>query len=134
MFKVFLKRLAQSKKNMYLLSFLIVGLNIATSIILKTLADQSPSLSYLFLSFGFVAILNVFRMILWYFANKEFPLSQFYPLTSMIFPAMALVAWFYGDEIGYFQMGGLILITIGVILIKKQPAESFASPVEGELS
>ena len=105
--------------NIYSLALLIVGLNIGSSIVLKTLADQTPKFSVLITGFSLVALLNIFRMVAWYFANRNFPLSQFHPLTSLIFPAMALVALAYGEEIGYPQIGGVLLICMGVVLMEK---------------
>ena len=105
---------------MYSLALLIVGLNVANSIVLKTIADQTPKNSILIIGFSLVAILNVLRMVAWYFANRNFPLSQFHPLTSLIFPAMALVALAYGEEIGYPQIGGVLLISMGVVLMEKK--------------
>lgn len=111
------------KLSMYSLALLIVGLNVFSSIVLKTLADKTPEISFLLIGFGLVALLNIFRMIVWYFANRDFPLSQFHPLTSLIFPAMLLVALAYGEKIGFFQIGGALLISAGVVLMGKNTSE-----------
>jgi len=111
------------KLKMYSLALLVVLLNILSAIVLKTLADTTPKVSFLVIGFSIMALLNLFRMITWYFANRNFPLSQFHPLTSLIFPAMLLVAWAYGEKIGFFQISGALLISAGIVLMGKNNVE-----------
>ncbi len=116
----------QKKSKLYFLALAVVGLNVGSSIVLKSMADRELHWTYLLLGFGLVALMNVFRLVVWYFANREFPLSVFYPLTSLIFPTMMLVALAYGETIGYPQIGGAVLICIGVALLGNQQFDQVA--------
>ncbi|MDH5647032.1 MAG: hypothetical protein OEZ01_13545 [Candidatus Heimdallarchaeota archaeon] len=109
----------QAKHNIYkyIMAFGIVGLNIATSVILKYMAINSIDFTLIILGFGLVAIINIIRILLWYFANNMFQQNSFYPLTSLIFPAMIFVALAFDEPIGLAQIGGGNLITIGVSLL-----------------
>lgn len=107
----------QRKSTMYFLALTVVGLNVGSSIVLKSMADQSPDFPFLVLGFGLVAFLNVLRLLTWYLANRNFPLSVFHPLTSLIFPVIMLVALAYGETIRYPQVAGALLICVGVILL-----------------
>ncbi len=95
----------------------VVALNIISSVVLKLMAMRSPELLLIVLGVGFVLFLNMLRMIVWYFAHRSYPLSVFYPLTSLLFPAMLFVALGFGEPVGYPQVGGAILISAGVALI-----------------
>ena len=110
----------QRKFVMYFLALAVVGLNVGSSIVLKSMADKHLDWIYLLLGFGVVALLNVLRMITWFLANREFPLSVFHPLTSLIFPVMMLVALAYGETIALPQIGGALLIFTGVALLGNQ--------------
>jgi hypothetical protein len=92
----------------------IVSLNVASGIVLKTLADGS--FGVLIVSLGFLTVLafNALRLIVWMLANRRFPLSTTYPLTSIFFPIMLVVSFAYGDHINLPQVIGTLSITSGV--------------------
>jgi len=100
-----------------IVSFAVL-LNVSCAVILKMLADQS-SVSYLLLVFGItlVALLNLFRFLVWGYVHSRYPLSMSYPLSSIFFPLMLCVAYAYGDAISSNQLIGTILITSGVLWI-----------------
>jgi drug/metabolite transporter (DMT)-like permease len=92
-----------------------VGLNLLTSIAMKLIANQGNiQFLLLVLSIGIVVVLNGLRLIVWLFANKNFPLSTTYPLTSIFYPLMLFVSFFFGEGISPAKIIGTILITIGV--------------------
>jgi drug/metabolite transporter (DMT)-like permease len=103
-------------KNLLILFVLgAVGLNLLAAVAMKVLANQTE-LGYIFflLGVGFVIFLNGLRLVVWMFANKRFPLSTMYPLTSIFYPLMLGVSYFFGEKITAFQILGTFLITSGV--------------------
>jgi len=96
---------------------LAVGLQVAGAVFLKLLADarHSQTASLLLLGVVAVVVLNVIRLAVWALAHHRFPLSSTFPLSSLFYPAMLLVAMGFGDEIGIRQIGGALLITAGAL-------------------
>ena len=93
----------------------IVGLNVTSAILLKTLASSSDlNLFLLGVGFAIVFTLNGARLVVWMFANRRFPLSTTYPLTSLFFPVMLVVSFAYHDAITLNRVAGTLLITCGV--------------------
>src|SRR3990170_1550160 len=93
----------------------VVGLNLLGAIAMKVLADR-PGISLLFLLFGIgsVILLNGLRLVVWMFANDRFPLSTMYPLTSIFYPLMLVVSFFWGEKFSPLRIGGTVFITLGV--------------------
>ena len=92
-----------------------VGLNLLSAIAMKLLAIRGGlGLIFLLLGAGIVIFLNGLRLLVWMYANKHFPLSTMYPLTSIFYPLMLGVSYYFGDKISPFQVGGTFLITLGV--------------------
>jgi len=93
----------------------IVGLNVSSAILLKTLASQVELPVLLIgVGFGIVFMLNGLRLVVWMFANRRFPLSTTYPLTSVFFPVMLGVSFAYNESITFNRIAGTLLITCGV--------------------
>lgn len=106
---------SENKFLLIIFVFGAVGLNLSVAIAMKLLASQnSIQLEIFLLGIGFVIILNGSRLIVWMFANKFFPLSTMYPLTSIFYPLMLGVSYFFGEKITSPQFFGTILITLGV--------------------
>jgi drug/metabolite transporter (DMT)-like permease len=105
------------KTKLILILFVLgaVGLNLLAAVVMKLLANQKGIGIILFLlGIGCVIFLNVLRLVVWMFANKRFPLSTMYPLTSIFYPMMLGVSFAFGEKITLFQIIGTIFITIGV--------------------
>ena len=92
----------------------IVSLNVASGIVLKTLADGAFSVIVIGVGFGTVLVFNALRLFVWMVANRRFPLSTTYPLTSVFFPVMLVVSMAYGDAVNLPKVIGTVLITCGV--------------------
>lgn len=92
-----------------------VALQVLGAILLKALADQAQSAIsfWIILGVGGVILLNVLRFVVWGYAHHRFPLSTTFPLSSLFFPSMLLVAFAYGDPIEVRQVIGAMLITVG---------------------
>ena len=106
------------KNNKILLATFVtgaVGLNLLAAAAMKLLSQTAGLGLFLFLAgIGFVILLNGLRMIVWMFANQRFPLSTMYPLTSIFYPFMLGVSYFFNEKITGFHILGTILITVGV--------------------
>ncbi len=93
-----------------------VGLNLLASIAMKLIANQDNiQFLFLILGIGIVIVLNGLRLVVWLFANKYFPLSTTYPLTSIFYPLMLFVSFYFGENISLTKIIGTVLITIGVV-------------------
>jgi drug/metabolite transporter (DMT)-like permease len=94
-----------------------VCLQIVGAVLLKTIADHRVDWSILVLAggVGMVICLNLIRLGVWGFAHKHFPLSTTFPLSSLFYPAMLIVAAGFGDEIGVRQVVGALLIASGTM-------------------
>jgi drug/metabolite transporter (DMT)-like permease len=105
------------KTKLTLMLFVLgaVGLNLITAILMKLLANQSGiGLFVLLLGVGLVILFNGLRMVVWMFANKRFPLSTMYPLTSIFYPMMLGVSYYFGERITLYKIFGAFLIMFGV--------------------
>lgn len=100
--------------KLFVLVMSIVGLNVASGIVLKTLADGAFGVVVIGVGFGTVLVFNVLRLVVWMAANRRFPLSTTYPLTSVFFPVMLVVSLAYGDAVNLPKVLGTVLITCGV--------------------
>ncbi len=96
---------------------LAVLLQLLGAMLLKTIADHRVtwSMALLIVAVGGVLILNLLRLGVWGYANSRFPLSTTFPLASLFFPGLLVVAMAFGDEIGANQVIGAGLITFGTI-------------------
>jgi hypothetical protein len=92
-----------------------VALQVAGAVLLKSLADNRAAwgTSVVFGAVLGVIGLNVARLWVWGQAHRRFPLSTTFPLSSLFFPAMLLVAVVFDDEIGFSELAGVLLITSG---------------------
>ncbi len=94
----------------------IVVLNLAAAILLKILASQGDlSVDVLVVGILVAAGLNGLRFLVWGFAHSRYLLSTTYPLSSMFFPAILAVSWFFGEEVGLKELVGTVLIVCGVL-------------------
>jgi len=105
-------------KNKALLTMLVLGavsLNVLAAIVMKLLANQAGiGLLFLLIGIGFVVILNGLRLVVWMFANRYFPLSTMYPLTSIFYPLMLGVSYLFSEKVTILQIIGTAFITFGV--------------------
>jgi multidrug transporter EmrE-like cation transporter len=92
----------------------IVGVNVASGLLLKTLADQPSGLLITGIGFSMVLTLNGARLVIWLLANRRFPLSTTYPLTSIFFPIMLAISYAYGEPVNVLKILGTLLIASGV--------------------
>ena len=100
----------------FFIVLIAVILNISSALLLKTLADiDNITLIVLVMGIGGAIALNALRFAVWGYAHNKFPLSTTYPISSMFFPLMLLVAYIYGDPISLHKIIGTCLITTGVM-------------------
>lgn len=93
-----------------------VGLQVAGAVAMKLLADAGDDTAFVLvlLVIGMVGALNVGRLVVWRAIHERHPISASFPLSSLFFPAMLVVALAFGDELGVSQYLGALLIAIGV--------------------
>jgi multidrug transporter EmrE-like cation transporter len=92
----------------------IVSVNVAGGLLLKVLADHSFGWLITGIGFSVVFLLNGVRLVIWMLANRKFPLSTIYPLTSLFFPIMLGISYAYGEPVGPLKIIGTLLIASGV--------------------
>ena len=92
-----------------------VCLNVISAVVLKTMADMG-ALTLFAVAGGLLLALtiNIARFMVWGYAHSKFPLSKTYPLTSVFFPLMLVVSYFYGEPASWSQIVGVLLIVSGV--------------------
>lgn len=121
---------------MSIINFLIilssVLLNAAAQIFLKkgstalTLSSPDSTLIHVFLNtlsnwfiWGGLACYG-FSVAIWVLALSRVEVSTAYPMLSIGFIVSTLAAWFFlGESLGPLKITGIILITIGVLIISK---------------
>jgi hypothetical protein len=93
----------------------VVGLQVAGTVLMKVLADSSVHRSLLFLAVGIGAVLflNLLRLVGWGVAHRYFPISMTFPLSSLYFPAMVAVAFAIGEPVRAKEVIGGLMITAG---------------------
>ena len=92
----------------------IIGANVTSGLVLKTLADHASGWLITGIGFSFVFALNGARLVIWLLANRRFPLSTTYPLTSLFFPIMLSISYAYGEPVNVVKILGTLLIASGV--------------------
>ena len=94
-----------------------VGLQTTGAVVLKVLADHRASwaLSLLALGVSAVILVNLARLAVWGLAHRRYPISSTFPLSSLFYPVMLVVALAFGDEVGPRQIAGALLITAGTV-------------------
>lgn len=101
-----------------------VLLNVLSGIVLKSLTlRQSWATVYFILSLGAVLAINGLRFAVWAVAHRNYNLSLTYPLSSIFFPLMLVVAYAYHEPVGWNQWAGTIVITVGVIWLARTMPE-----------
>ena len=94
-----------------------VALQVAGAVLLKALALQAQASISFWVAVGVVGviILNLLRFVVWGYAHRRFPLSTSFPLSSLFFPLMLVVAVLFDDPVEARQVAGVVLITMGSI-------------------
>jgi multidrug transporter EmrE-like cation transporter len=109
----------------------IVGVNVASGLLLKTLADHASGWLITGIGFSIVFLLNGARLVIWLLANRRFPLSTTYPLTSLFFPIMLGISYAYGEPVNLLKIVGTLLIAGGVFWLGWRMPRSTAAGTAG---
>ena len=78
---------------------------------------QDITISTLVIVIGTVVGVNGCRFLLWGYIHKHYPLSFSYPLNSLFFPSILIMAYYYGESVNMSQILGVVLITFGVAVL-----------------
>lgn len=101
-----------------LLVLITVMLGLASAFILKEAAlNQDLTAVHLILIFGIVAAVNGIRFIVWGYIHRRYPLGFSYPITSMFFPLILVMGYFYGEPITLMKLFGVVLIASGTAVL-----------------
>lgn len=97
-----------------------VLLNVMSGIVLKSMTQrQDWATFYFILSLGAVLAINGLRFAVWAVAHRNYNLSLTYPLSSIFFPLMLAVSYFYREPVNWNQWLGTFIITVGVIWLAR---------------
>lgn len=105
-----------------ILALILVIIAVILSVISAILLKEATSFKYsvipgkITIVFS-VLIINIARLFLWSAIHKRYQLSYSYPLSSVFFPVILVVSFYYGDQIGFNEIMGTGLITLGVVLL-----------------
>lgn len=108
----------------YFLVFSTVIITILSSLLLDYAAEFNEKLNTIVLGIiGIAFVLNILKFVVWGWIHKKFDVSKSYPLTSIFFPLIFIVAYFKGDsEFSITKIIGVVLIVAGLIFFEnKQP-------------
>jgi drug/metabolite transporter (DMT)-like permease len=99
-----------------------VALQVGGAVLLKTIADHRLVWSVALLAggVGAVIVINLLRLAVWGVAHRRYPLSSTFPLSSLFYPAMLVVAVGFGDQVGALQVVGALLITSGTFWLSSR--------------
>lgn len=61
--------------------------------------------------------LNAARLAVWTFIHHNYSISGAYPISSLFFPALAVMEWHAGAVIELHQWAGVLIVTCGVFWI-----------------
>lgn len=64
-----------------------------------------------------VLLLNLTLFVTWGVLHKRFPISIAYPASAVFLPALLVMAWWLGENIGPQQLCGAALVLLGVVLL-----------------
>ncbi|MBM3703067.1 MAG: hypothetical protein FJW63_08815 [Actinobacteria bacterium] len=103
------------KTKLILFVLILVILNLFAAVLMKILSLINIE-NYFVIVLGVITvmIINLFRLIVWYHANKQFNLNIIYPLTSIYYPLVLFVSYFFNEKITFIQIIGTIFIMSGV--------------------
>ncbi len=105
-----------------LLVILTVVLQVLASLILDLTAKGANTYSLVSLAviFGVFALHGI-RFIFWGYIHKKYDLSQSYPLVSVFFPIIFIIALVKGDtELSVLKVLGVLFIIIGIVISNYQ--------------
>lgn len=92
-----------------------VIVNIIGAVVLKELAMRPElQVGWILSGLALVIFVNGFRFFIWSLAHSRYPLSTTFPFTSLFFPLLLLVSYYYGDPLPWTKFLGTALITAGV--------------------
>ena len=96
--------------------FSTVIITLMTSLILDFTANKLSTInSYVIGVILIVLFLNVLKFSIWNIIHKNFEISKSYPLTSIFFPLIFVIAFFQGNvEISITKVLGVFFIIIGI--------------------
>ena len=116
--------LATLRSNLGAISVMLVavGLQVAGAVLLKTIADHRLDWSVALVAGvgGAVVLVDLARLGVWGLAHRRFSLSSTFPLSSLFYPVMLLVAAGFGDVIGVRQILGGLLVTGGTLWLSSR--------------
>lgn len=94
---------------------LAVLFNIIGAVVLKELAMRTGLSSvHLILGVCLIILLNGLRIVIWGLAHSRYPLNLTYPFTSLFFPFLLAVSYYYDEPLPWTKWAGTMLITAGV--------------------
>ena len=60
------------------------------------------------------------QAVVWQQALKHYPLSLAYPVMSLVnFLVLFISAFYFGEQVTVFNIGGLMIISFGVLLLSQ---------------
>ena len=109
---------AGGKALMLILVLTSVVMQLLSAFLLKVTPEfEFARIATIALCLGSVLVLNVARFFVWDAIHRRFPISVAYPASALFFPGVLMLAWWFGEPVGPFQVLGAILVMLGVALL-----------------
>lgn len=64
-----------------------------------------------------VLALNVGRFVVWGIIHKHFPIGIAYASSALLFPAIVLMSYLYGEPVAWHHVLGVVLVMGGVVAL-----------------
>ncbi len=101
----------------------LVGLttiNIVIQLTIAAVVKYSTTQTYLWVlvaMYGVVLALNVGRFVVWGIIHKHFPIGIAYASSALLFPAIVLMSYLYGEPVAWHHVLGVVLVMGGVVAL-----------------
>lgn len=95
---------------------LIALTNICIAAVLAWTATGTHTPVVFALAIGGVAVLMVAQFALWRWVHAKVPLSLSYPMTAIMYPGFAALAWIQTGHISLTQALGVTLVMLAIVI------------------
>lgn len=100
-----------------------VLMSIATAMMLDYAAHSKEGLDAVIVAVAAAVLLvNVLKFALWGWIHRRYDLGKTYPVGTLFFPAIYVIAWLQGDvSLVLSKIAGILLIIVGIVLLQRDP-------------
>lgn len=115
---------ASNQRRMWTLIGLTM-INIAVQLVNAAVIKEATVLTsdqwvWLLVVYVVVLVFNVVRFVVWGIIHKHYPIGIAYASTALLFPAIVVMSYFYGEPVTVKHLIGVTFVMIGVVSLVRQ--------------